>query len=128
LNGEKSMSAPTKPRITRTKILAGAGAAVLALAATAATETDAAANPPRCYGINATVWGGSGNDTVNAGPGRDIICGDGHDAVANGTDADFLWARAGSCRLYAHDGVFDVVHGRHGWDRCMAYRVDDRSG
>ncbi|MGP4005317.1 hypothetical protein [Streptomyces sp. 4N124] len=83
------MNAPTKPRITPTKILAGAGAAVLALAA---------------------------------------ICGDGHDAVASGADADFLWARAGICRLYAHDGVFDVVHGRDGWDRCMAYRVDDRSG
>lgn len=49
------------------------------------------------------------------------------DAVASGVDADFLWARAGACRLYAHDGVFDVVSGRDGWDRCMAYRVDDRS-
>ncbi|MEV6169201.1 hypothetical protein AB0L99_13360 [Streptomyces sp. NPDC051954] len=118
------MNGRTKPRTNRTKILAGAGAAALALAATAATQTDAAANPPRCYGIN-------------AGPGRDIICGDGddrldggdgHDAVAGGADADFLRGRAANCRLYAHDGVFDVVHGRHGWDRCMAYRVDDRSG
>ncbi|WP_210588979.1 hypothetical protein [Streptomyces sp. GESEQ-35] len=122
------MNAPTKPRITRTRILAGSGAAVLALAATVATETDAAATPPRCYGAYATVWGGPGDGTVNAGSGRDIICGDGHEAVASGADADFLRARAGNCRLYAHDGVFDVVHGHDGWDRCMAYRVDDRSG
>ncbi|WP_328502619.1 hypothetical protein OG828_27625 [Streptomyces sp. NBC_00457] len=88
------MNAPTTPRITRTKILAGAGAAVLALTATVATAATAATET---------------------------------DAVASGVDADFLWARAGACRLYAHDGVFDVVSGRDGWDRCMAYRVDDRS-
>lgn len=94
LKGEKSMNAPTRPRITRTKILAGAGAAVLALTATVATPATAAIET---------------------------------DAVVGGVDADFLWARAGACRLYAHDGVFGVVPGRDGWDRCMAYRVDDRS-
>ncbi|WP_328440040.1 hypothetical protein OHA71_28655 [Streptomyces sp. NBC_00444] len=91
------MNAPTTPRITRTKILAGAGAAVLALTATVATGATVAT---------------AATET---------------DAVAGGTNADFLWARAGACRLYAHDGVFDVVSGRDGWDRCMAYRVDDRS-
>jgi Tol biopolymer transport system component len=80
------------------------------------------------YG-DAVICGLQGNDRIRAGGGADVVyAGDGADVLVGGLGADWLFGAAGDDRIYARDGVADLVDGGPGVDRAAIDASDRVSG
>jgi Tol biopolymer transport system component len=81
------------------------------------------------YPTNDVICGLRGNDRIRAGGGDDVVyAGDGTDLVVGGLGADWLFGAAGDDRIYARDGVADLVDGGPGVDRAVVDASDRVSG
>jgi dipeptidyl aminopeptidase/acylaminoacyl peptidase len=70
-----------------------------------------------------------GNDRIRADGGDDVVYGgDGADVLVGGPGADWLFGAAGDDRIYARDGVADLVDGGPGVDRAVVDAADRVSG
>jgi TolB protein len=70
-----------------------------------------------------------GNDRIRADGGDDVVYGgDGADVLVGGLGADWLFGAAGDDRIYARDGVADLVDGGPGVDRAVVDAADRVSG
>jgi hypothetical protein len=70
-----------------------------------------------------------GSDLINAGEGDDVgYGGDGADLLVGGPGADWFFGAAGDDRIYARDGVADLVDGGPGVDRAVVDAADRVSG
>jgi Tol biopolymer transport system component len=75
------------------------------------------------------ICGLRGNDRIRAGGGADVVyAGDGADVLVGGLGADWLFGAAGDDRIYARDGVADLVDGGPGVDRAAIDASDRVSG
>jgi Ca2+-binding RTX toxin-like protein len=123
------------PRI----VLVTSAAAVISLA----VATDSPQAAPSCFGKQATIVRGGGNDHVQGTPGRDVIftgmgndtvasgdgvdyvCGgDGDDTIDTGIKNDFLDGGDGNDELHGYDGGDKIVGGA-GKDFLDGRRGDD---
>jgi Ca2+-binding RTX toxin-like protein len=81
------------------------------------------------YPTEDVICGLRGNDTIRAGGGDDVVyAGDGADVLVGGLGADWLFGAAGDDRIYARDGVADLVDGGPGVDRAVIDASDRVSG
>jgi dipeptidyl aminopeptidase/acylaminoacyl peptidase len=70
-----------------------------------------------------------GNDRIRADGGDDVVYGgDGADVLVGGLGADWLFGAAGDDRIYARDGVADLVDGGPGVDSAVVDAADRVSG
>jgi Tol biopolymer transport system component len=70
-----------------------------------------------------------GNDRIRAGDGDDVVYGgDGADGLVGGLGTDWLFGAAGDDRIYARDGVADLVDGGPGVDHAVVDASDHVSG
>ena len=75
------------------------------------------------------ICGLRGNDRIRADGGDDVVYGgDGADVLVGGLGADWLFGAAGDDRIYARDGVADLVDGGPGVDRAVVDAADRVSG
>jgi hypothetical protein len=75
--------------------------------------------------IQAGLFGGTGNDTMDGGLGRDLIDGgDGNDVMIGGAEADYLIGGAGNDTMYAMSGG-DTMYGQAGDDTLIGGRGND---
>ena len=66
--------------------------------------------------LQATVWGGLGDDVLNGGSGRDYLYGgDGNDTLRGNANSDALWGGGGNDTLYGNAGA-DSLYGESGND------------
>lgn len=83
-------------------------------------------------GVTAHAYGGTGNDTLNGGTGRDFLYGGaGQDTVNGGEYIDWVYGEAGNDRVYGGEGE-DTLFGGSGNDRLYGGagrdRIHDGSG
>jgi Tol biopolymer transport system component len=70
-----------------------------------------------------------GDDWIRGDGGDDVVYGgDGADVLVGGPGADWLFGAAGDDRIYARDGVVDLVDGGPGVDRAVVDAADRVSG
>jgi dipeptidyl aminopeptidase/acylaminoacyl peptidase len=70
-----------------------------------------------------------GDDRIRADGGDDVVYGgDGADVLVGGLGSDWLFGAAGDDRIYARDGVADLVDGGPGVDRAVVDASDRVSG
>jgi Tol biopolymer transport system component len=70
-----------------------------------------------------------GSDRIRAGDGDDVVYGgDGADGLVGGLGTDWLFGAAGDDRIYARDGVADLVDGGPGVDHAVVDASDHVSG
>jgi Ca2+-binding RTX toxin-like protein len=130
------MAVFSRPRSRRSLQRFVAGSAVVVLVSTIGLQQASAAavlpegrTTPSC-----TIWGGSGNDTLNGTTGNDVICGQaGNDTIRGNGGFDRIYGGSGADIIYGGNststqpyGFSEELHGDAGSDRIYAGAGADR--
>lgn len=121
---------------TRTKLVAAGSAAIGSLTLLVlAPSAHTGGNTPDCFGKQATIVRGDGDDTINGTDGNDVIvAGDGqnnikgrrgNDKICGGGDGDDIFGGRGNDKMNS-GGSIDFIAGKQGDDLHIAGGNDDQ--